>query len=111
MRVPVFVTGRAALLSGEGGAASARGRGVRILDGEAAAGDRVHKIDLGTLQIANTDRIHEQLDAIRFKHLIAFAAVFFDHQTVLKARASSTLYEDAEPAVLLLLFSQELANL
>src|SRR5262249_39809872 len=92
-------------------AAAGRGR-VRVLDREAAAGDRVDEVDFGTVQIADADWIHEQLDAVRLEHLVARSlAVFFDHQTVLKARAAAALHEYPKAAAALLLFGQQLANL
>src|SRR5881227_656917 len=84
MRVSVVVPGPATLFGGEGGPAAARGGGVWILDGESAAGHRVDEVDL--------------------------AAVLFDHQPILKARAPSALHEHAQSAVLLLLFSQKLTD-
>src|SRR5947207_13647812 len=63
-------------------AASARGGRVRVLDGEAAARDRVDEVDLSALQISHADRIDEELDAVRLEHLIAGALpVLLDHQT------------------------------
>ncbi len=53
-----------AVLRREGGAAAAGRRRVRVLDGEAAARDGVDEINLGALQVADADRIHEQLDAV-----------------------------------------------
>src|SRR4051812_28452276 len=68
-------------------AAAAGGCRVRVLDGEAAARDGVHEVDFGALQIPDADRIDEQLDAVRFEHLVARALpVLFDHQAVLEAR-------------------------
>src|SRR5438874_13776586 len=87
----------AGLVDGERLAASAGGSGLWILDREAAAGDGVHEIDLGALQIADADRIDEQLHPVRLEDLIARAfAVFFDHQAVLEARAASALNEHAQ---------------
>src|SRR5687767_14281350 len=71
------------LLHREGGTAPARRRRVRILDGESAARDRVHEVDLGALQIADADRVDVQLDAIRLEELVANAAPLLDHQAVL----------------------------
>ena len=51
-----------------------------------------------------------QLDAVRLEDLVGVAAVFFDHQPVLEARAPSTLHEDAQTAVLLLFFGQKLGD-
>jgi hypothetical protein len=55
---------RTSLLGREGRPAATRRLGVRVLDGEAAAGDGVDEIDLGVLQILDADRVHEQLDAV-----------------------------------------------
>src|SRR5687767_14249138 len=73
-------------IGGERLSAAAGGRRVRILDGEAAAGDGIDEVDLGTLEIPDADRIDVELHAVRFVDLIARAlTVFFDHQPVLKA--------------------------
>src|SRR5687768_4031749 len=56
--------------------APARGDRVRVLDGEAAAGDRVDEVHFGALEVADADRIDEQPDAIRLEHLVAGAAAF-----------------------------------
>src|SRR5215218_9015336 len=57
-------------LDAERRTAPARRRGVRVLDGEAAAGDGVDEIDLGALEVADADRVDEQLDAVRLVYLI-----------------------------------------
>src|SRR5205085_720188 len=103
---------RLALFDAEGLAATAgRGR-VRVLDREAAAGDGVDEVDFRARQIANADRIDEQLDAVRFENLIHLAfAVFFDHQPVLESRATAALDEHAQPASRLVFFGQQLADL
>ena len=106
-----MVSAAAAFFGGERRAASARGGGIRVLDREAAAGDRVDEIDLGALEVPDADRIDEQLDAVRLEHLVAVAAVFLDHQPVLEAGAPSALHEHAQTAVLLLLFGQKLGDL
>src|SRR5712672_1020305 len=81
------------LLVGREGRAAAAGRGrLWVLDREAAARDGVHEIDLGALEIADADRVDEQLHAVRLEHLVARAlAVLFDHKAVLKARAAAAL--------------------
>src|SRR5256885_11838237 len=85
--------------------AAAGGRRVRVLDGEAAAGDGVHEVDLGALEIADADRINEQLHAVRLEHLVARAlSVFFDHQAVLEARAAAALHEHAKAAAAFVFF-------
>src|SRR5690606_29393109 len=77
-------------------AASAGRGGIRIPDGETAAGDRVHEIDFGAFQIADADRVDEQPDAVRFEHLIARAAALFDHQSVLEPGTAAALHEDTK---------------
>src|SRR5581483_4047243 len=100
------------LVDAEALPAAAGGRGVRVLDREAAAGNRVDEVHLRAVQIADADRIDEQLDAVRLEHLIACAlAVFLDHEAVLEPRASAALHEDAQPAAVLLLFGEQLGNL
>src|SRR5687768_3208296 len=101
----------ATFFGGERRAAAAGGCGVRILDREAAAGDRFDEVDFGAFQVPDADRIDIQLDAVRLEHLIAVAAVFFNHQSVLKARAPAALHEHAQSAVLLLLFGKQLCHL
>src|SRR4051794_11171569 len=86
-------------VDGEGLAAAAGGRGVRVLDREAAAGDGVDEVDLGAVQIADADRIDEELHAVRLEYLVAGTlAVLFDHQPVLEARAAAALDEYAQAA-------------
>jgi len=62
---------RTCLLGREGRSAAARRLGIRVLDGEAAAGDGVDEVDLGVLQILDGDRVDEQLDAVGLEDLIA----------------------------------------
>ena len=89
----------------------ARRRGVRVLDGEAAACDRVDEVDFSAVQITDANRIDEQLHAVRLEDLVARAlAVFFNHQAILEARAAAALDEYAEPAAALVLFRQQLAD-
>src|SRR5262245_48042935 len=79
--------------------AAARRRGVRILDREPAALHRVDEVDLGAVQIPDADRIHEELDAVRFEDLVAGPlAVFLDHQPILKARTAAALHEHSQTA-------------
>src|SRR6266542_3188530 len=93
------------LFDAEGLAAAAGRRGVRVLDRESAAGDRIDEIDFGAVQVADADRVDEQLHAVRFVHLIAGAlAVFLDHEAVLEARAAAALHEHAKSAAGLVLF-------
>src|SRR5919106_3207494 len=82
-------------LNAERRPAPARGDRVRVLDGKAAAGDRVDKVHFGALEIADADRVDEQFDTVRFEHLVGDAAAFLDHQAVLEARAATTLHEHA----------------
>src|SRR6185503_4302926 len=71
--------------------AAARRGGLGVADGEAAAGDRVDEVDLGALQVAHADRVDEQLDAVRFEHLVANSTALLDHQPVLEPRAAAAL--------------------
>src|SRR5215831_8258336 len=92
-------------------AAAGRGR-VRILDREPATGHRIDEVDFGALEVANADRIHEQLDAVRLEHLIPGAlSVFLDHQAVLKARAAAALHEYTQATAGLVFFDEQLADL
>src|SRR6266850_469335 len=92
-------------------AAAAAGRcRVRVLDREAAAGHRVDEIDLSPLEVADADRIDEELHAIRLEHLVAGSAAFLDHQAVLESRASAALHEHTQAAAGLSLFRQQLAD-
>jgi hypothetical protein len=103
---------RTCLLGREGRPAATRRLGVRVLDGEAAAGDGVDEIDLGVLQILDADRVDEQLDAVGLEDLIARSlAVLLDHQAVLEARAPAALHEHAQAAAGLLFLDQQLTDL
>src|SRR5215212_9892541 len=84
MLVAVAVMISAAFFRRERRTAAARRRRVRVLDGEPAAGDGLDKIDFGAFQVADADRIDEELDAVRFEHLVGITAVFLDHQPVLE---------------------------
>src|SRR5689334_9356660 len=82
-------------------AAAGRGR-VRVLDGEAAASDRLDEIHLGAVQVTDADRVDVQLDAVGLVDLIAGTlAVFLDHQAILKPGAAAALHEHAQPAAAL----------
>ena len=50
-------------------AAAGRG-GVRVLDGESTARHRVDEVDLGALEIADADRVDEQLHAVRLEDVV-----------------------------------------
>src|SRR5438874_3813926 len=106
MRMSVAFAGSGAFFGCERRAAAAGRCRVRIFDGEAATSDGLDEIHLGAFKVPDADGVDEQLDAIRLEDLIGVAAVLFDHQTVLKPRASSALYKHAEPAILLLLFGE-----
>src|SRR5580765_1053605 len=100
------------LFGAEALSAAAGGRRVRILDREAAAGNGVDKVDFGAVQVPNADRIHEQLDAVRFEHLVARPlAVLFDHQAVLETRTAAALDEHAQAAAAFLFLGQQVVNL
>src|SRR5690349_23938366 len=88
--------------------AAAAGRfGVRVLDSEAATGDGVDEVHLGAAQVADADRIDQELHAIGLVHLVARAlTVFLDHQAILEARATAALHEDTQRAAGLVFFSQ-----
>src|SRR5829696_1643087 len=105
-------TGRRGLRA-EGRTAPARGLGVRVADGEAAARQAVHEIDFGALQVANADRIDEEPHAVRLDGLVGFGLglAFLDHQPVLEARAAAALDEYPEAGVELVLLREELGDL
>src|SRR5436853_5169118 len=90
-------------------ASAGRGR-VRILDREAATRHRVDEVDLGALEIADAHGIDEELHAVGLEHLIANAAVLFDHQPVLESGTAAPLHEHAESAAGLVLFTQQLVD-
>src|SRR4051812_40729599 len=99
-----------ALLGREGRSATTGRRGVRVLDREPAAGNRVDEVDLGVLQVLDADRIDKQLHAVRLEHLITRALpVLLDHHAVLESRAAAALYEHPQSASLLL-FDQKLVD-
>ena len=62
------------------------------------------------LKIPRADRIHEQLDAVRFddrvRRGVPFALV--DHQAVLESGAAAPLNEHAQPGAGLIFFRQQL---
>src|SRR5438309_8896063 len=58
------ITNGDCLLDRERLAASARRRRLRVLDGEAAARHRVDEVHFRALQVADADRIDEQLHAV-----------------------------------------------
>src|SRR5262252_2581220 len=100
------------LVDREGLAATAGGRRVRVLDGEAAARDRVDEVDFGTVEVADADRIDEQLHTVGLEHLVAGAlTVLFDHQAILESRAAAALDEDAKAASGLVFLGQQLIDL
>src|SRR5436190_24090858 len=101
-----------ALVDRERGPAAAGRRRVRILDRKAAARDGVDEVDLCAIQIADADRIDEQLYAVRLEHLVARPlAVFLDHQAVLETRAAAALHEHAKAAARLVFFGEQLVDL
>jgi len=98
-------------LNGERRTAAAGRRRVRILDRESAAGHRVDEVDFGALQVADADRIDEQLDAVRLEYLIPGAlTVFLDHQAVLEARAAAALDKYTQAAASLVFLDKQLAD-
>src|SRR5262249_28606178 len=100
------------LLYAEGLSAAAGRRRVRVLDREAAAGDRVDEVDFRAVQVPDADRVDEKLHPVRLEDLIARTlAVFLDHQAVLEARAAAALDEHPQPAPALVFFGQQLVDL
>src|SRR5688572_22449895 len=91
--------------------AAAGGGRLRILDREAAAGDGIHEVHFGALQVADADRVHEQADAVRLEDLVASPVAFLDHQPVLEARAAAALHEHSKAAADLALFGEQLVDL
>src|SRR6267143_683477 len=101
-----------ALFDAERLSAAACRRRVRVLDRESAARNRVDEVHFGAVQIADADRVDEQLHAVRLEDLIAGPlAVLFDHQAVLKTGASAALHEYAQAAAGLVLFAEQLVDL
>src|ERR1044071_1458249 len=107
----VVVAAAALAVHAERRSAAAGGRRVGIADREAAAGDRVDEVDFSALQIADTDRVDVQLDAVRLEHLVADAAAFLDHEAVLEPRAAAALHEHAQSAARLVFLGQQLVDL
>ena len=62
---PAGISGCSSLVRRERLAAAARGHGVGIANGEAAAGDVVHEVHFGALEIPDADGIDVELDAVR----------------------------------------------
>src|SRR5262245_55460318 len=92
-------------------AAPTRGGGVRIANREAAARDRVDEVDLGALEVADADRVHEQPDAVGFEHLITGATRLLNHEAVLKAGTAAALHEYPTTAAGLGLCREQLVDL
>src|SRR3954447_15891379 len=100
------------LFDGERLPAATGRRGVRVLDREAAAGDRIDEVDFGAVEITDADRVDEELHAVRLVDLVAGAlAVFLDHEAVLEAGTAATLHEDPQAAARLVLFGEKLVDL
>lgn len=100
-------------LNGERRTAAAGGLSIGVLDGEPATLQIVDEIDFGTREVADTDRIDEKLDPVRFEHTIRIpvALALFDHKPVLKTRASAALHENTKPRLLLILLAKERIDL
>jgi len=99
------------LVGAERLAATARRRGLRVLDREAAARHGIDEVDFGAPQIPDADRIDEtasrrgtrtpgRLRPVRSLH----------HQPVLESRTATALHEDAQAASSLVFFGQQLAD-
>src|SRR5699024_9741090 len=74
---------------GKGGAATASGGGIGIVDDEPLALKAGFEIDLGALQVRQAQRIDQHRDAILLEYLIVAARLAFKLKTVLKARATT----------------------
>ena len=79
-------------------AATAGGRGVRILDGETAAHQVFLVIDLCTFQVSHAHRVHDDLDAVLLEDLVAFRDFVEDHP-VLEPRTAAALDINPEAAL------------
>src|SRR5262245_28134693 len=112
LRASALSLERPGLVDAEGRSAAAGRGGVRVLDREAAARDGVDKVDLGTVQIPDADRVDVELHAVRFVDLIADALpVFLDHQSVLESGTTAALNEHPESAARFVLFGKQLVDL
>src|SRR6185436_19192311 len=107
----VMVPAAALAVHAERRTAAARRSRLRVADREAATSHRVDEVDLGTLEVAHADRVHEQLHAVRLEHLVAHAAAFLDHQAVLETRAAAALHEHAQTAAGLVFLGKQLVDL
>src|SRR5687767_8769176 len=103
----------AAALAGhaERRAAAAGGRRIGVPDGKAATGHGVDEVHFRALEVADADRVHEQLHAIRLVDLVTGAAALLDHQAVLEARAAAALHEHTQAAADLAFLVEQLVDL
>jgi hypothetical protein len=81
---------------GEGAAAAAGPRRLRVLENEALADQRLLEIEGGVREIEKTLRIDEDAGAIFLDDFVAIAGLSFEAHGVGKTRAASALDADAE---------------
>src|SRR3954463_12886169 len=84
----------------EGVPATAGGRDVWVVDGEAAL-EPVDEVDLGALQVWRAVRVDDDVDAVDGHREVALLGGAVEAERVLKPRAAAALHRDAEDAELL----------
>src|SRR5262245_39710431 len=82
----------------EGMAAAAGGRGVGVLDGEAAAHEVFLVVDLSALEVAQAHGVHDHLYAVRLEDLVPVRHLV-QHHSVAETGAASALDVDPEAAL------------
>src|SRR5262249_19387324 len=90
--------------------APAGGRGIGVLDGEAAAHEVFLVVDLGALEVAEAHGVDDDLHALLLEDLVAVGGLV-EHHAVGEAGATPALHVDAQSAlgdVLLLLLQDAL---
>src|SRR5215210_1534791 len=76
-------------------AATAPGRGVRVVDREAAL-EAVDEVDLGALEIGGAERIDDDADAVRLELVVTLHRAAIEAERVLEAGAPAALDGDAQ---------------
>ena len=101
-----LVVGRA-----EAGAAAAATHGVRVVDREAGAHERVDVVDLRALEEADALAVHVDLDAVDVEELVLRRRCVLEHHPVAVAGAAAGVDVDAQPDVRVRLFLGQFAQL
>src|SRR4029077_9014919 len=84
------------LLHAEGAAAATRALHVRIVELEARALERFHVIDFDAIQIHRAHLVNRHLQSVEIRHFIRFVCLVLKCHVVLKTRAASAHYRNAQ---------------